>query len=883
MGRIPGEQFGDYRLVRLLGEGGFAEVYEADHMHLPGVKAAIKLLKGSFTSQQVEALRREALMVSKLDHPHIVPLRTFSVERGLPYLVMAYAQGGTLKQRYPRGIRMTLPEILGYMRPIADALQYAHTQKIVHRDLKPANLLLTQDGRVQVADFGIAVVAHHSYSRTIQEIAGTWMYMAPEQFRGLAGPASDQYSMAIIVYQWLCGDVPFDGRGNMYLIPQQQKEELPPSFHAKLPDLSLGIEVVVTKALAKDPKERFASIQEFVEALEEASRPPFVPTLGQCLGDYRLIRKLGEGGFAEVYEAEHVHLGTKAAIKLLKGIFTSTHVEGLRQEARSILQLDHSHIIRAYGFSIADHVPYLVMAYAPGGSLAARHERGVPLALDVICEYVQQVAAALHYAHTQHITHRDIKPENILLAQDGRVQVADFGIAVMAQGTQTDQEVVGSWTYMAPEQFEGKAEPASDQYALGIMVYEWLCGEPPFTGNGSIYALPYQHMNEPPPSLCQKVSTISPDIEQVVMKALSKDSKERFADIQEFSTAFLDVSKKLLFPDHPAPSEIMQHKLLAEGDAYFDAREAEKALFAYNKVIALDPNTASAYGKRGILFCSLQDYPRGFHDFDLAIQLDLSNDKVSLQTIENAIKIGNLTDVTQKCLLLLKYFPESLEVQRLLGEIYLQQDKLDEAQHIFEWILTNDPENVIVYCDYGLMSERMSDVETALDCYQQAYELSHGNTTIRQKFNELSASAGRAEFMFSRAGLARLYMRGELFMPAIQEWEAVLSMNPDRLDARIGLMETHWREGSYDQAEYIATRLLEEIPTCLKALLLLADITARNNVAHAIELFSRARDLDPEMFLARDLFRKKGSYVGSLSLFCQMGVYSGEKHCFWKG
>lgn len=94
MGRTSREQFGDYRLVRLLGVGGFAEVYEADHIHLPGIKAAIKLLKGSFTPQQIEDLRREALIVSKLDHPHVVQLRTFSIEHNIPYLVMAYAQRG---------------------------------------------------------------------------------------------------------------------------------------------------------------------------------------------------------------------------------------------------------------------------------------------------------------------------------------------------------------------------------------------------------------------------------------------------------------------------------------------------------------------------------------------------------------------------------------------------------------------------------------------------------------------------------------------------------------------------------------------------------------------------------------------------------------------
>jgi serine/threonine protein kinase len=264
---------------------------------------------------------------------------------------------------------------------------------------------------------------------------------------------------------------------------------------------------------------------------------------GTEFGDYRLLRLLGEGGFAEVYVAEHKHLpGNLAAIKLLKGSFTPQQIEMLRQEALIISKLDHPHIVQLRTFSIERKVPYLIMAYASGGSLATRHKMGTPLPLLTICEYVRQIATALHYAHSQRIIHRDIKPENILLTQDGRLQVADFGIAIMAQntkiaqGAQGAQEIVGTWTYMAPEQFTGQSEPASDQYALGIMVYQWLCGNPPFTD--SIYTLPYQHMSEPPPSLSRRIPALLPNIEPVVMKALAKKPAERFASLTAFAQAF---------------------------------------------------------------------------------------------------------------------------------------------------------------------------------------------------------------------------------------------------------------------------------------------------------------------------------------------------------
>lgn len=225
-----------------------------------------------------------------------------------------------------------------------------------------------------------------------------------------------------------------------------------------------------------------------------------------------------------------------------------------------------------------------------------------------------------------------------------------------------------------------------------------------------------------------------------------------------------------------------------------------------------------------------------------------------LQETEDRISAKRFDDALERCQRVLGQFPEALEVQRLLGEIYLAQGQLEEAQQIFDWVLTNDPENVVVYCDRALISERMSDVDTALDCYQQAYELSRGNGQIRLEFNQLSTRSGQQSFMLSRAGLARLYMRGDLLEQAIQEWEAVLAATPDRLDARVGLLEACWREGLYERAEQIARHVLQDVPGCLKALVLLAFITSTKNANEAQQFVQRAEVLDPELLIAQDLF-----------------------------
>ena len=225
-----------------------------------------------------------------------------------------------------------------------------------------------------------------------------------------------------------------------------------------------------------------------------------------------------------------------------------------------------------------------------------------------------------------------------------------------------------------------------------------------------------------------------------------------------------------------------------------------------------------------------------------------------LQITEDAISSGSVQDALTNCQYVLTYFPELLEALRLLGEVYLAQGKLEEAQQTFDWVLTNDPENVMAYCNRALISERMSDYDTALDCYQQAYELSRGNSQIRQIFNRLSEKVGQQGFIFSRAGLARLYMRGDLLPQAVQEWDIVLTANPDRLDARTGLLETYWREGNFDQVEQLAKQILHDIPHCLKALLLLAHVTFAQDALQAQDLMRQAEALDPDQVMAQELF-----------------------------
>src|SRR5256885_8287045 len=234
--------------------------------------------------------------------------------------------------------------------------------------------------------------------------------------------------------------------------------------------------------------------------------------VGQQLGKYRLLNLIGKGSFAEVYLGEHLHLNTQAAIKVLHAQFTSEGRERFYTEARTVARLVHPHIVRILDFDIEDGIPFLVMEYAPNGTLRQRHPKGTRVPLDIVVSYVKQVADALQYIHTQKLIHRDVKPENMLLGHSNEVLLTEFGTAIIAQSTRSAQtqqprEVAESVIYMAPEQLMGKPRPASDQYALAIVVYEWLSGNPPFSA--SIPQVANQRLSTPPPPLHAEMPWIS--------------------------------------------------------------------------------------------------------------------------------------------------------------------------------------------------------------------------------------------------------------------------------------------------------------------------------------------------------------------------------------
>jgi serine/threonine-protein kinase len=250
---------------------------------------------------------------------------------------------------------------------------------------------------------------------------------------------------------------------------------------------------------------------------------------------YELGRRIGRGGMAEVFVARDRLLDRPVAVKILFAEYAKDplFVERFRREAMSAASLNHPNIVGVYDWGQVDTTYYIAMEYVQGRTLAdilQKHER---LSVLQACDIALDIAAALSSAHTAGVAHRDIKPANVIVSATGHVKVADFGIAraigaAVEQGLTQTGAVMGTATYFSPEQAQGaQPDPRSDLYSLGVIMYEMLAGEPPFTGENAI-AIAYKQVHDAPVPLRTKNPEVSPAFSAIVMKCLAKDRERRY-------------------------------------------------------------------------------------------------------------------------------------------------------------------------------------------------------------------------------------------------------------------------------------------------------------------------------------------------------------------
>jgi serine/threonine protein kinase len=413
---------------------------------------------------------------------------------------------------------------------------------------------------------------------------------------------------------------------------------------------------------------------------------------GRRIDTYSLISLLGQGAFGEVYLGKHIQNQSLVAVKILYTRSSEKQLRDFVNEARTF-RLHHPNIISVldFGMERASNLFFIVMDYASNGTLRQRHRQGSTVPLEIIVQYVRQITSALQYAHNENLVHRDLKPENLLIDKNGEILVSDFGIAMSvpldpAHASATD--IAGTSQYMAPEQIKGAPYAASDQYTLGVIVYEWLTGHLPF--HGTRLEIVQQHLQTLPPPLPRDLPLLTPALEWALTRALAKDPGLRFASIHEFGEALERAYQDALsIQQDPATQAGLVQQWVDLGDRYRHEERYAEAERAFSQALALDPNCVDAYYKRGSTYSNLGDLQKGLDDCNRAIILD----------------------------------PQHIGPYNNRGSIYHKLKEYDKALADYSFTLHLDPKFASGYNNRGDVYRHLGHVQQALSDFSRAIEL----------------------------------------------------------------------------------------------------------------------------------------------------------------
>ncbi|HEY6408782.1 MAG TPA: tetratricopeptide repeat protein [Ktedonobacteraceae bacterium] len=633
-----GQELGNYRLVQLLGLGSVAEVYLGEHLR-NGTLAALKVWHYALDGEESRHFQAEAGGIALLEQAHIVPMLDYGVtEENLPFVVMEYARGKSLRLRYQRGMQLSLATIVPIASCLAEALEYEHNAEIVHGDIKPENMLSRENNEVLLSDFSLASIARSSHAQYTLDLADIVAYVAPEQLQGQAEKASDQYALAVVIYEWLSGKLPF--YGTFTEVATQHLIVPPAPLHTIVPMVSPAVEEAVLKALEKDPRKRFKGMREFVRALEEA------------------------------HEALQAERRTSSLFDL--GGFTSLPADKAGRAAREshgtpadILSSDSFHkywqVIAFYDMNIQLN-PRDAMAYSERGDayyMLEEYERAIldysyALSLDSTCipAYSNR---GLAYSHLE----------------EYKRAIADFTRAIALNANEVS-------TYYN----RGNAYALLEDYKRAIADYDSVLRRDEghaiaYYNRGNAYARRKDYK--------QALDDYS--------RAIVVDATYLMAYCNRGKVQSLLKNHELAIADYTRAIELDAHlswTYSSRGEAYCRLKVYRKAIDDLDRALELDDDDASAYSNRGLAHYYLRHYEQAIKDYTRAIALD-GEDAWSYSN--RGLSYFHLKDYEKA----LQDCSRAIELNPLFGcaydnrgTIYLALDKLAEAREdlLKGWKLT---------------------------------------------------------------------------------------------------------------------------------------------------------------------------------------------------
>ena len=559
----PGQVLdGRYEILAPLAEGGMGAVYRARRLLL-GDEVAIKVvLPGGSGPGALERFLRESRACAQLRHPHIVSIFDYQADDpARPFLVMELLSGPSLRDELAARGRIPPAEVARLLRPIAAALGLAHARGIVHRDLKPANIVAHEfapgERVYKIVDFGVANVrqpADETRLTGAHEFIGTVSYASPEQLAGGAVDArSDVYSLGVVLFELLTGRVPFEADDAMGVVAAHLSKPAPLPRDVD-PALPPWTDVLVGRALAKAPGERWPDMASLVAALPPAAEDGDAAGRqenGGLHGTYEVGERLGPGRLGSVvHRGVHRALGHPVAIRIVRGRSARDAAVRARflREARA-LQIAHPSIVQVRDYGEEGDLVYVVTDYIEGGSLREFLRRTGRLPWERLASLAAQLFDAAHVVHRRGGLLCGLTPDIVRVTadEDGeRLMISSGGIweAQDLLGTLTEGTLRGlgvddeELRYVAPELLTGRpADIRSDVFTIGVLLYEMSTGALPFDA-GSLPALLGL-------MLAGRVAdprTLGSDLPEAagaaILTALAPAPEGRFASARAFAAAF---------------------------------------------------------------------------------------------------------------------------------------------------------------------------------------------------------------------------------------------------------------------------------------------------------------------------------------------------------
>ncbi len=846
-----------YRVLEEVGRGGMGIVYKAEDPRLERL-VAVKILPPKLLKNK-EALRRflrEAKVAAKLDHPNIIPIFDVGEDNGVYYMVMEYLEGQTLREWIEARTEIDIDVSLHLFKQIANALDYAHHRKVIHRDVKPENIMVLETGNIRVMDFGIAVMDDRHSVTQAGAVLGTIAYISPEQSKGnQADIRSDIYSLGIVFYEFLTGELPFEANTPSEMLAHHLSTR-PPVPSEKNPNIPKKLDRIILKTLEKNPEDRYQSVSTLLEDLEETialeeeeEKYLISPAQKDDLGPAELPTKIMEPD-----EPLLPHEVPPSSSNLTKDSFVKYRlvVERIQKdlaaladeneenaEALASLHHDKSQVPCAKCGTLND--PGLTSCSKCGDALVSS-SIGVA---EVMLDQGIKLYEARQYKESLGFFQGLIKKNPKLVdayryAGLSCLQLQRYreALTTFRKGTELDPYNGILWQGLG----DAARELSHDLEAL--QAYQQAVQ---YTPSATLWLKlgkaeeSLNHFEEARRALSKSIE-FDPG-NRIALKSLISV----LMHLSQFQEAH-EVVKKMLALDPKDPTAL---RLL--GQIYENTNRYNQALEAYEKALTVNPKDSETLAQLGQLHEKQDQVDLAVEHLAKAAEVEPDNPDTYVKLAQLYLKRNEEDSALTYLEKAANLSPNDPELHKELGRLFLKRNDLNQAMVQFEWTVALDPSDPEAHGRLGQIYHKQDQTQLSIREYKTAIELDPYNPEFHEN-------------------LGMVYYAEQDLEEAVGEMERAITLDPRNVDYRKALGVIYESKGKFDFARKEYQKAIEASPRDYLAQTLLGRVYLEQDLVHlAIFQFQKALSLEARSHLVHSLlgkgFLRLGQYREAIVAF----------------